>query len=109
MKPLQKSKTSESVSLSVVNTDGIFVLYKVAVWFAIILLSIFYANAVTMRKQLFGISRVKGMKPKDFVKEKLDAMYDMTQWTILNRNGVPDKKMEDIYDAVVVACYEPNP
>ena len=68
-----------------------------------------YANAVTMRKQLFGISRVKGMKPKDFVKEKLNAMYDMTRWTTLNRNGVPDKKMEDVYDAVVVACYEPSP
>jgi hypothetical protein len=70
-------------------------------------LSIFYANAVTMRKQLFGISRIKGIKPKDFVKSKLDAMYDMTRWTTLNRNGVPDKKMEDVYDAVVIACYEP--
>ena len=42
---------------------------------------------------------------KDFVKSKLDAMYDMTRWTTLNRNGVPDKKMEDVYDAIVVSCF----
>ena len=68
-------------------------------------LPMIYANAVTMRKQLFGVSRIKGIKPKDFVKEKIEAMYDMTPWIVLNRNGVPDKKMEDVYDAIVVSCY----
>jgi hypothetical protein len=70
-------------------------------------LPMIYANAVTMRKQLFGVSRIRGMKPKDFVKEKIESMYDMTPWIILNRNGVPDKKMEDVYDAIVVSAYIP--
>ena len=64
-----------------------------------------YANAVTMRKQLFGISRIKGIKPKDFVKEKIEKMYDITQWIVLNRNGDPDKRMEDVYDGIVASCY----
>jgi Holliday junction resolvasome RuvABC endonuclease subunit len=65
-----------------------------------------HANAVTMRKQLFGVSRIKGIKPKDFVKQKIETMYNMTPWIVLNRNGVPDKRMEDAYDAIVVSCYE---
>lgn len=68
-------------------------------------LPMIYANAVTMRKQLFGVSRIKGVKPKDFVREKIEAMYDMKPWIVLNRNGVPDKKMEDVYDAIVVSFY----
>lgn len=70
-------------------------------------LPMYYANAVTMRKQLFGVSRIKGIKPKDFVKQKIETMYDMARWTIINRNQVPDKRMEDVYDAVVASCYEP--
>lgn len=66
-----------------------------------------FANATTMRKQLFGISRIKGVKPKEFVKERIENMFDVSPWIRLNRNGVPDKKMEDAYDAIVVACYEP--
>jgi hypothetical protein len=66
-----------------------------------------FANATTMRKQLFGISRVKGIKPKVFVKERIENMFDVAPWIKLNRNGVPDKKMEDAYDAIVASCYEP--
>jgi len=68
---------------------------------------IFYANAVTMRKQLFGVSRIRGMKPKEFVKQHITKMFDVTPWMKLNRNGNPDKRMEDIYDAIVIACYNP--
>jgi hypothetical protein len=71
-------------------------------------LPIYHANATTMRKQLFGISRIKGVKPKVFVKQKIEGMYDVSQWIKLNRNGVPDKRMEDVYDAIVVSCYVPK-
>jgi Holliday junction resolvasome RuvABC endonuclease subunit len=70
-------------------------------------LPMYYANATTMRKQLFGISRVKGIKPKVFVKERIENMFDLSPWIKLNRNGVPDRRMEDAYDAIVVAYYEP--
>lgn len=68
---------------------------------------IHYANVTTMRKQLFGVSRIKGIKPKIFVKQKIEEMYDISKWVKLNRNGIPDKRMEDIYDAIVISCYTP--
>jgi hypothetical protein len=58
-----------------------------------------------MRKQLFGISRLKGMKPKEFVKQRIEEMYNVSKWIVLNRNEVPDKRMEDVYDAIVASCY----
>ena len=64
-----------------------------------------YANATTMRKQLFGKARIKGMKSKEYVKQQIEKMYDMTMWIKNNRNGIPDKRMEDVYDAIVVSCY----
>ena len=71
-------------------------------------LPVYYANATTMRKQLFGKARVKGVKPKEYVKQKIEAMYDITPWIKLNRNGDPDKRMEDVYDAIVCSCYQPS-
>lgn len=68
-------------------------------------LPMIYANATTMRKQLFGKSRIKGIKPKDYVKQQIDERYNMSSWIILNRNGDPDKRMEDVYDAIVASCY----
>lgn len=67
-----------------------------------------YANATTMRKQLFGKARIKGVKPKEYVKSQIERLYDMTKWVKLNRNGVADKKMEDVYDAIVASCYVPS-
>lgn len=64
-----------------------------------------YANATTMRKQLFGKARVKGMTGKEYVKQQIEKKYDMSAWIKNNRNGVPDKRMEDVYDAIVVSCY----
>jgi len=66
-----------------------------------------FANATTMRKQLFGKARIKGIKPKDYVKAEIEKMYDVTPWVKMNKIGNVDKKMEDLYDAIVVSCYEP--
>lgn len=67
----------------------------------------YYANATTMRKQLFGKARRKGIKPKVFVKENIEQKYDMSKWVILNRDKNPDARMADVYDAVVVSVYTP--
>lgn len=67
-----------------------------------------YANATTMRKQLFGKARVKGMTGKEYVKQQIEKMYDMSSWIKNNRNGVPDQRMEDVYDAIVCSCYIKN-
>jgi hypothetical protein len=94
-------KTSQQILLKLAKNKAVICYILEEAWG----LPIYYANATTMRKQLFGISRVKGMKPKMFVKDQIEKMYDVTPWIKLNRNGVPDKRMEDVYDAIVVSCY----
>jgi hypothetical protein len=60
-------------------------------------------HAQTARKKAFGMARVKGIKPKVFVKEQVEKLYDMTPWTIYNKIKNPDKRMEDVYDALVLS------
>ena len=60
-------------------------------------------NAMTARKAALGAARVKGIKPKDYVKARIEQMYDMTTWTILNKKGNEEKRMEDVRDAVVLS------
>jgi len=64
-------------------------------------------NASTARKQLFGKARIKGVKPKEYVKEQIEKMYDMQKWIKKNKLGNVDKKMADVYDAIVIANYSP--
>jgi hypothetical protein len=60
-------------------------------------------HAQTARKKALGAARVKGVKPKVFVKESIERMYDMTPWIIKNTKGNPDKRNEDMYDAIVLS------
>ncbi len=64
-----------------------------------------YSNAMTMRKQLFGKARVAGIPPKEYVKDKIEKMFDVSKYVVLNKAGNSDRKMEDLYDAIVAACY----
>ncbi len=67
---------------------------------------IIYANASTMRKQLFGKSRIKGVKSKDFVREELEKLYNLKGFIRYNKRGGVDKKMEDVFDAIVCSLYK---
>jgi hypothetical protein len=62
--------------------------------------------AQTARKQVLGAARCEGIKPKEFVKIKLEKIYDLSPWTILNKRGNPDKKMEDVRDAIIMSLYQ---
>lgn len=94
-------KTSQQTLLKLAKNKAVICYILEETW----KLPICYANATTMRKQLFGVSRIKGIKPKIFVKQKIEEMYDMVSWIKLNRNGIPDKRMEDVYDAIVCSLY----
>lgn len=60
----------------------------------------------TMRKELFGKCRIKGVKSKDFVKQELEKLIpDITNFCILNKKGNWDEKNGDMYDAVVACLY----
>jgi hypothetical protein len=63
-------------------------------------------GAMTARKQVFGASRVTGIKPKEFVKERLDNMIDISRWQIKNKKGNVDKRIEDVRDAIVMSLYK---
>jgi hypothetical protein len=60
-------------------------------------------NAMTARKAALGAARIKGIKPKDYVKARIEQMYDMTPWWIYNSKKNLDKRNEDMYDAIVLS------
>lgn len=61
----------------------------------------------TMRKQLFGKCRIKGIKSKDFVKMELEKLIpDIKKFVVLNKKGNWDEKNGDMYDGVVCALYK---
>lgn len=61
----------------------------------------------TMRKQLFGKCRIKGVKSKEFVKTELEKlMPDVKQFAVLNKKNNWDEKNGDMYDAIVCALYK---
>jgi hypothetical protein len=64
-------------------------------------------GAMTARKQVLGAARLEGMKPKEFVKMKMDKLYDLSKWEVKNKKGNVDKRMEDVRDACVIALYNP--
>lgn len=68
-------------------------------------LTIHLQSVNTIRKNVFGKCRIKGMKPKEYVKMKLDEKYDLSKFIIKNTRGNVDKRMEDVYDAITCSMY----
>lgn len=61
----------------------------------------------TMRKQLFGKCRIKGVKSKEFVKQELESLLpDVTKFITLNKKGNWDERNGDMYDAIVAGLYK---
>jgi len=63
-------------------------------------------NVNTMRKQLFGKARVKGMKSKDFVKANIGNFLDVDKYDKKKKKGSWDERNGDMYDAVVCALFK---
>jgi hypothetical protein len=66
-------------------------------------------GAMTARKQVLGAARLAGIKPKVFVENRLLKLHDLSKWEVMNKKGVPDKRNEDIRDAVIMALYQNSP
>ena len=62
-------------------------------------------NPMTARKNVFGKARVKGIKAKDFVKMKIEEMYDTKKWCKHTTRGNWDKRNIDMYDGLVMSLY----
>ena len=65
-------------------------------------------NPMTARKQVFGKARVKGIKAKDYVKMKVEEMYDTSKWCKTTVRGNWDKRNIDAYDGLVMSLFEEN-
>ena len=63
-------------------------------------------NPNTARKQVFGKARVKGIKAKDYVKMKIEEMYDTEKWCKYTTRKNWDKRNIDMYDGLVMSLYE---
>ena len=60
-------------------------------------------NPMTARKKVFGKARVKGVKSKDYVKMKIEEMYDTEKWCVTTSRGNFDHRNIDSYDALVMS------
>ena len=62
-------------------------------------------NVATARKTVFGKARIKGVKSKVFVRQQIDEKFAYVhKFDKENKLGNPDKRNEDMYDAVVIAA-----
>lgn len=67
---------------------------------------IILCNVNTMRKAVLGAARVKGLKPKEYVKLKLLQLYpEVKKFEKLNRKGKWDAHNSDLYDAVICSLF----
>ena len=65
-----------------------------------------YHNVNTMRKKVFGKARVKGIKPKEYVRQQVPLIVpNISKFEKLNRNGDWDAHNGDMYDAVVTSLF----
>ena len=63
-------------------------------------------NPMTARKVVFGKARVKGIKAKEFVKMKIEEMYDTSKWCKTTARKNWDKRNIDMYDGLVMSLYK---
>lgn len=69
-------------------------------------LNVVLCNVNTMRKKVLGAARIKGMKPKEYVKLRLPSMVsNLKNFEKLNRNGDWDAHNSDMYDAIICALF----
>jgi len=65
---------------------------------------IILCNVNSMRKKVFGKARIKGIKPKEYVKQQIPLVVpDIEKFNKLNRKGEWDAHNSDMYDAIVCA------
>lgn len=94
--------TSQQVIIKLSRWNAVFEYMLAEKWGKPIVL----LNVGTMRKKVLGKARIKGMKPKEYVKQELPKIVKhLTKFDRMNKKGTWDKHNEDMYDAIVCALY----
>lgn len=94
--------TSQQVIITLARHNAVFA-YIIEDYFKI---KVNLLSVNTMRKQLFGKCRIKGVKSKDFVKMELERlMPEIINFAVKNKRGNWDIKNGDMYDAIVSSLF----
>ena len=96
--------TSQQIILMLAKTNAV-VSYIIEEHFGIELI---HGNPSTVRKNVFGRSKISGMKSKVFVKQEVEKLYNISNWNIINKRKNIDKRMDDARDALVMALWNPT-
>jgi hypothetical protein len=95
--------TSQQVIITLARHNAVFA-YIIEEHFKI---KVNLLSVNTIRKQLFGKCRIKGVKSKDFVKIELEKILPaVTKFTVLNKKGNWDARNCDMYDGIVCSLYK---
>jgi hypothetical protein len=98
-----RGRTSQQVVIMLARFNAIFE-YIVSEHFKI---TVNLVNASSARKYVLGKSFIKGIKPKDYVKQELPKLHpEVLKFDKLNRNNEWNVKNSDMYDAVIIAIYK---
>ena len=63
-------------------------------------------NVNTVRKNVLGKCREKGIKSKVFVESYLSKIQNIHKFDIMNKRGEPDKRNADMYDAIILSLFK---
>jgi hypothetical protein len=94
-----RGRTSQQVVIKLARFNAVFE-YIISEEWAI---PVTLIAVTTARKKVFGKCRVKGIEPKEYVKQQLSMKMDLTKYDKLNKLGDWNVKNSDMYDAMVMA------
>lgn len=94
-----RGRTSQQVVIKLARFNAVFE-YIIAEEWAV---PVNLVSVTTARKKVFGKCRVKGIEPKEYVKQQLSLKMDLTKFDKLNKIGNWDVRNSDMYDAIVQA------
>lgn len=92
-------RTSQQVIIKLARFNAIFEYIISETW----AMPVKLIAVTTARKTVFGKCRVKGIEPKEYVKQQLSIKMDLTKFDKLNKIGNWDVKNSDMYDAIVMS------
>jgi len=94
-----RGRTSQQVVIKLARFNAIFEYIIAEEWKVPVNL----ISVTTARKKVFGKCRVKGIEPKEYVKQQLSLKMDLTKFDKFNKIGNLDVRNSDMYDAMVMA------
>lgn len=94
-----RGRTSQQVVIKLARFNAVFEYIISEQW----KIPVNLVSVTTARKNVFGKCRVKGIEPKEYVKQQLSIRMDLKKFDIINKIGNIDVRCADMYDAIVMS------